>query len=255
MDGLIMTNEKAEKRPRVSRPKVTRKKKTIAPALHKCEYCTKTFVNETSLIDHTCEKKLRWLRQDDRDVQIAFRAYQQFYKSVYKTKNDKTMKEFVTSQHYTYFHNFGKFVIEMNINNAIDYVKWLIRGDAKVINWCSMNLYQLWLRYQNENEQPFAAGERSILLMEQWARDHDDDWRNFFRNVSPSLATHMIKSGRLSPWVLYAVGQDLFDRMSEEQFGIIEIWIDPKKWHSKISKDYEEFEELKEMLNGHLQTT
>jgi hypothetical protein len=70
-------------------------------------------------------------------------------------------------------------------------------------------------------------------------------WTDFFRKVSPGVATKWIRSGRVSPWLLYTVGDDLLDRMSNEQMSMIKEWIDPAFWPFKLRTHAQEVELIK----------
>ena len=55
------------------------------------------------------------------------------------------------------------------------------------------------------------------------------DWTTFFKEVSLPRAIHMIRSGKISPWVLYNSegGIGLLEKLSAEQMTMIEDYISP----------------------------
>ena len=93
------------------------------------------------------------------------------------------------------------------------------------------------------------AVERNILLMEQWGREYNENWVDFFRKVPTAQATTWIRKGRISPWLLYCgVGTALFERMSDEQLGLIKEWINPIFWTGKIRDNKAEVDQIKAIL-------
>lgn len=213
-----------------------------------CEYCRKEFKMESTLLHHSCEKKRRWLWKDEPYARLAFRAFQRFYEVSLRSKKPKSQEEFIDSKYYLGFVKFGRFLVDTNAVDPLGFVDFLIKAQVRLEDWCTEPPYEMWTREMAKKEGFERALERSILLMEQWARDNDAEWVNFFREVSPSLATKWIRSGRISPWLLYTVGNDLLDRMSNEQMHMIREWIDPHFWPHKLSTNRQDVELIKDTL-------
>ena len=73
-------------------------------------------------------------------------------------------------------------------------------------------------------KEPAQRGiERSIKCMESWAKEKDNTWNNYFREVSPQLAIHHIRGGKISPWLIFLSesGQDLWGGLNQEQILLI----------------------------------
>ena len=217
---------------------------------HKCDFCSREFSNDKTLIAHICEKKRRWLWKDEKYATMGFRAYQMFYKVGMKYKKDKSQEDFIDSQFYTAFIKYGKYLVDINALDPMGFTEFLIRTNVKLDDWCLPRPYEIWIRELGKKEHPFKALERNILLMEQWAKETDNDWTDFFRNVSTPLATKWIKSGRISPWLLFTVGGDLLERLSEEQLTMVRELLDTIYWGVKIR----EFEEEVESIKVHLRS-
>ena len=78
--------------------------------MFKCKYCESEFTKEQTLSIHMCEPKRRWKQQDDRFVQLAFRAYQHFYKqTMTQAVKERTYEDFSKSRYYTAFTKFGRY--------------------------------------------------------------------------------------------------------------------------------------------------
>lgn len=226
--------EEKAKKPR--KPRAT-KIKEEKPEVFKCEFCKAEFTRESVLLVHMCEKKRRWLWRDEKYIRIGFMAYQKFYELCMYSKKEKTYKDFMNSKQFNSFAKFGKYLVDINAVKPEKFVEFVIKANIKVNDWTADWVYETWVRELAKKEQPDEAVKRNILLMEQWARETGDEWYNFFRNISTTLATQWIRTGRISPWVLYtSVGGQLIDRMTDEQLNMIKDFINPTFWKQKIAQ-------------------
>lgn len=234
------------------KPKRIRKVKVVAPPpepVYPCEFCKKEFSREKSLINHMCEKKRRWLWKDERYIRIGFMAFQKFYELSVRSKKSKSYEDFMDSKYFTAFTKFGRYVEHINAIEVAGFTEMLIKNNIKLDDWTNEIWYESWTRELTKKESPMKAVERNILLMEQWGRETGENWIDFFRKVSTAQATQWIKKGRISPWLLYSgVGQPLFDRLSDEQLGLVKEWINPLFWNSKIRDNKVEVDEIRAIL-------
>ena len=232
--------------------KRTKKVKVVAPPsppTFPCEFCKKEFVRESTFINHMCEKKRRWLWRDERYIRIGFMAFQMFYRLSVRSKKEKTYEDFMDSQYFTAFTKFGRYIEHINGIEVQGFVEMLIKNNIKLDDWVNDLWYESWTRELAKKESPDKAVERNILLMEQWGRDTGENWVDFFRKVSTAQATLWIRKGRISPWLLFSgVGQALFDRMSDEQLGLVKEWINPLFWNSKIRDHKAEVDQIRTIL-------
>lgn len=228
---------------------MARKPKTkavkVEPIRHTCEFCKRDFSTEKTLIAHACEKKRRWLWKDEKYATMGFRAYQLFYEISMKSKKVKTQEDFIDSQYYLAFTKFGKHLVDINAIEPIGFVEFLIRTNVRLDDWTLPRPYEIWVRELGRKEHPDKALERNILLMEQWSRETGEDWTDFFRKVNPQLATKWIKTGRISPWLLFTVGDALIERLSDEQLVLVQELLDPGFWFKKFETYAEEVRSIK----------
>lgn len=223
-------------------------KELIAPQ-PTCEFCKKTFVKDTALFKHSCEMKRRWLWRDEKYIRFGFRCYQRFYEISLRTKKARTYEDFMSSQYFTAFTGFGRYILDINAIEPEGFLDYLIREEVPLKDWTSTAWYSRWVRELAKKEDPQKAVERNILLMEQWSRDTGEPWQDFFRKVSPALATKWIQSGRISPWLLYSdSGNQLFERLSDEQLMMVKEWINPLFWSDKVKKHKDDMDFIKSVL-------
>jgi len=100
-------------------------------------------------------------------------------------------------------------------------------------------VYEEYLLPYIKTENARDALERSILSMEDWANNNNSVFNHYFRYVSFNKAVAMVRNGKVSPWVIYhsETGMDMLDKMTDEQLGLINDFIDPVYW----SKRFEAF--------------
>jgi hypothetical protein len=215
-----------------------------------CSFCAKKFVHEGKFLKHTCEQKRRFLDQDERHVKLGFWAYARFYEVAYAGKKVQTYALFSKSSFYNAFVKFGRHVLDINAISPQQFVDFLIKGKVPVDSWCSQVVYDTYVRELAKRESADAALERNFLLMQQWAMETDEEWTNFFRKVPTPLAVMQIRSGRISPWVLYTApsGIDLLARFTPEQMGLVTQAIDPDFWSVKLAQHTDEVEAIRSTL-------
>jgi hypothetical protein len=230
------------------------RKKTEKPKAEpefQCGFCKKGFAREQTLMTHMCVKKLRDMDRDEKYSRLALQIYCKFYEANWRNHKPRTWSDFIDSQYYNDFIKVGRYLQEINAVNLGQFIDFLVRSGQPVTKWTSPVIYETFIRELTKNESPDAAVERNILLMQQWASDTGHHWTDFFREISPAQATHWIKIGRISPWVLYLCGSaaQLFARLSPEQINIVSKYLDPEFWEARMRKHAEEVEFLRTVFD------
>ena len=111
--------------------------------MFECKYCGKKFTKESTLSVHLCEPKRRYQQQDERFVQLAFRAYQYFYKSTMpQTQRDRTYDDFAKSKYYTAFTKFGRYLYDVHVDDPSKYIDYLLKNMVKIDRWHLDSVYE-----------------------------------------------------------------------------------------------------------------
>lgn len=230
-------------------PRKIKKKKTNEG--FSCPYCGASYKREKTLIAHMCEKKRRYNDKDTKHVRMAFYIYERFMKVCIKTRKKIQYKDFVESSFYLDFVKFARYLNDLHAVNPKAFVDFLLTNGIELKKWQSDSIYSIYVRELAKKETPDAAVERNILLMEQWAIDTEYHWTEFFEKIKTPLATSWIKSGRISPWVLYTANsaKKLLERMSDEQLLIVEKSLDTNFWGEKLKRNTDEVSRIKEILD------
>lgn len=206
--------------------------------MNQCRYCGKTFVKESTLTSHVCEKKRRFQQEREIGVQWGYQAYTIFYQTT-QSGRGKSYADFVDSSYYTAFVRFGRHCHAIHCINLAAYTKWLLKNNRRLDQWHHDNLYAEWLLNYIKTENIQDALERSMQTMIDYTEQHPEyrnGFRDYFSLVNENRICHHIITGRISPWILYSceAGTDFLSRLNEDQVsGIIGI-IEPEYWQSRL---------------------
>jgi len=201
----------------------------------------KAFTNERTLSNHMCIKKQRHLDKDSVASRMGLELFRRFYELNTAQKNSKSIEEFINSKYYAAFIKFARHLMDLRPVDQARFVDYVFRNGVKDRDWCKDKIYEAYIVDLLAKEPADRGVERSIRTMDEWAKKHEKPFNEFFMHVAPAEATHLVKMGKISPWVLYLAesADHLWDRLSDEQANIISSIIDPKIWMAKfqIKKD------------------
>lgn len=212
-------------------------KSTKANNDNTCKYCKKSFTRESTLASHMCPKKKRMTEQNTLSSRLGFRVYQMFYQMTTRAHKAKTFDDFINSSLYTAFVKFGRYLGHRDAVNAEKFAEYIIRNGMEMKEWSKDYVYDAYLQDLMKKETVEKALERSIVAMQEWAEENNTAFNKFFLEVSPGEATHIIRSGRMSPWVLYLApsASTLMSQLSPEQGQLIGNIIDPNIWKARFT--------------------
>lgn len=203
-----------------------------------CQYCSKAFMQEKTLVVHVCEQKRRHLARGEKHAILGYETYNQFYKRSQNSKGDKTYEEFTRSPYYTAFVKFGSFVSNVSPLYPDKFIDYVVTSGVKLDHWCRDELYDKYVVDLIKKEPVEVALERSIVHMQNWADDNQAQWNHYFSYVSLSRATFDIKDGKISPWLVLnsITGRDMLKKFNDEQLNAIGAIMDVPFWMNKFKK-------------------
>lgn len=226
--------------------------KTEAPQFT-CKYCNKSFVKESTLTNHLCEKKRRYQQEKEIAVQWGLQAYLLFYNTTQVSTKTKNYHDFVDSPYYTAFVKFGRYCVEVKCINFILFTSWLLKNNKKLDHWCSDRLYEEWLLEYLRRESVQDALERSFKEMTEYAVNNPElknGYTDYFRYGNVNRILHNISSGRISPWAVFNCqsGVEFIESLNEDQLQIIIQWINPDFWNKKFKDSQEDVQWTRTVL-------
>jgi hypothetical protein len=217
---------------------------------YKCEYCQKEFAKEKTLAVHVCEQKRRYLNRNEKHVQTGLLTFQKFYDFAQKGKSKKTFDDFAQSPYYTAFVKFGSFLVNTNPIYPEMFIEYVIKSGVKLDHWCRDELYYSYISELIKNEPADGAVQRSITAMMDWSESNSAQWEHYFAYVNLNRATHDIKEGLISPWLILntKAGKEMLQRMNDEQLEIIGPIIDPQYWLRRFKSLPADIELIKDVI-------
>lgn len=217
---------------------------------YKCEYCGKLFAKEKTLFVHVCEQKRRHLSKGDKHVQLGMLTYQRFYELTQKSAKAKTFDEFASSPYYTAFIKFGSFLANTNPIYPDRFIEFVVKSGVKLDHWCRDELYDTYISELIKIEPADGAIQRTVKTMMDWAETHSAEWEHYFAYVNLNRATHDIKEGLTSPWMVLnsKSGKEMLRRMNDEQLEIIASVIDLNYWSRRFKALPADVELVKDVI-------
>jgi hypothetical protein len=216
----------------------------------KCEYCGKEFAKEKTLVVHVCEQKRRHMSKNERHVQAGLLTFQRFYEISQKSKTPKTFDDFANSSFYNAMVKFGSFLINTAPIYPEMFIDFVIRSGVKLDHWCRDELYETYIAELIKKEPVDGAIQRTIKTMMDWSDENSAPWEHYFQYANLNRATHDIKEGLISPWLLLNTksGKELLQRMNDEQLEIVGPMIDPQFWMRRFKALPADVELIKDVI-------
>jgi len=196
------------------------------------------------MMNHLCEAKRRVMQRSERHVELGFAAFRRFWERRQNPRHMPDWPKFEANSLYIVFVKFGRHILNMQVINPLGFVDFLLRAEVAIDHWCDSDKYQSYIREMIKNETPLEALERSLVLMESWGEKNQENWTDFFRKISPSLAVLWILSGRISPLILLTApsAPALLNRLDSGQMAKINAVIDERFWEIKMSRHKEQID-------------
>jgi len=216
------------------------KQKKIAKP-YNCTFCGAGFMKERTLVNHLCEKKRRHMSKDETHVRIGFHAWIRWHEltNTRMKKNDNAYLNFSDSKLYIPFVKFGRHIVNTKIGSAEEFIKFVIKNSIRLDDWCKESIYNAFVRQNIRKEDIMTALARFVKVMENWANEHDENWNDFLFKVNVNIALNLIRTGKMSPWILLnAVHKDeLINRMSDEQIMLVDKYIELQWWQQYMVRN------------------
>jgi hypothetical protein len=210
-----------------------------AATAFRCDFCSRDFRRESTLLAHMCEAKRRHRERDEVGVQIGLSAYLKFYEITQGSARLKTWQDFASSAYYRAFVKFGRHCQSIRAVNIPAFTQWLIRGNVKLDHWCWDQVYTDYLLQHVTQETITDALERAVLTSLEWSERTNNPSQDYLRYGNDNQICHDITRGRVTAWAVYncASGQEFLARVNPEQLAMIWPWVDADIWQRRF-RDY-----------------
>ncbi len=215
-----------------------------------CQYCKKAFEKLSTLSTHMCVKKRRHMEIDTPASRFGFRTYQRFYELTMAAKKPKTQQEFIDSPYYIDFVKFGNHLANLKPVYPEKFIDFVIKNGVDLKNWTKDYVYYTYVEDLVKKEPADAATDRTITEILEWTATNNVAFNEFFSRISANEASHMIRTGKISPWVLYLSesGGSLMDSFTADHTPIISAIIEPGVWMKKFKQNGDDVDYIKTLL-------
>jgi hypothetical protein len=219
---------------------------------HKCDFCGREFVRETTIEKHVCENKRRYQDKDKQANRIGFQTWLQFYNKNSNGKKKRTYDDFVKSAYYIAFVKFGNYCATVNVLNVNRYADWLLKNNISIDTWAQDSNYTKFIIDYLKTEDPLDAIARSIETTVLLAEEFKVQTKDVFRYGNKNKICYQIVKGKISPWILYqsTSGIQFIESLDVTQQKMILDYINPEQWAIKFKRQSNIISEIKELLNA-----
>jgi hypothetical protein len=217
---------------------------------YQCRFCGSKFHKESTLTTHMCVKKRRHADANLAGTRFGFRTFQKFYEITMNSKKPKTSQEFIDSPYYIDFVKFGNHLATLKPIYPDQFIEFVIMNSVKLKDWTKDFVYDTYIDDLVKKEPAATATDRTITCIMEWCEKNYIPFSDFFFSISANEAAYMIRTGRISPWVLYLCvsGDNLIGRFTEDHNPMIGSIIDAGFWMKKFKKSDDDVNYIKNLL-------
>ena len=227
-------------------------KESKLPVIQKfeCKYCNTKFHKEHTLTIHMCVKKRRHMEIDTPASRYGHRAFQRFYDLTMAAKKPKTAQEFIDSPYYIDFVKFGNHIANLKPVYPEKFIDFVIKNSVNLKDWTKDFVYDTYIEDLVKKEPADAATERTISEIITWTEANRVSFSQFFHRISANEVSYMIRTGKVSPWVLYLCdsGGKLLGTFNEDHGKMVGAIIDPGFWMKKFKNNSDDVDYITSLL-------
>ena len=220
---------------------------TTNPNVYECTFCSRTFVRESSYLNHRCKYMVRDEIMQSSLGQTAWLLYSDWLRKQKKLppRNSQT---FIKSKYFNAFVKYADFVRQLKITNDI-FMDMMVKRDIPPTMWTHDAAYALYLQYLEKSLTPMQQVGLSIKTLMRLADSNECDICDVFTHIHPNELLQLIRERKLTPWLL--LHSRCFGNMlrcaDPEQRHLFEELIRPAYWRYQWSKQPKTVERIKQI--------
>lgn len=203
-----------------------------------CKWCHRVFSKETIVARHLCEQRRRWEQKDTKHARYGLEAYLAIQKHFHRNATAKTEEDFRHSDYYLACLRWGRFVIDINCLDVLEYLQWLLRLNIPIDRWNEDAVYDCYLQDRVFAEDAWDALAHSILTMVRWSENHSKEFQNYFRQAQTARIITDIRKALISGWLVFCStsGQAWLGSLEQSDLDLVWAWLDVSRWNVKFER-------------------
>jgi hypothetical protein len=183
-------------------------------------------------------------------TRFGFRTFQKFFEISMASKKPKAIQEFIESDYYIDFVKFGNHLASLKPVYPDKFIEFVIRNGVNLKDWTKDFVYDTYIEDLVKKEPAEAAVDRTITEIVEWSTTNNTQFNEFFSHISANEAAYLIKTGKISPWVLYLSesGGLLTNAFNDDHAKVVGTIIEPGFWMKKFKKQDDDVEYIRSVL-------
>jgi hypothetical protein len=207
------------------------------------------FVREDRYLAHKCKQMRRVEEFQSPLGQTAWQYYQMWMRKMKRASPPPN--SFLTSKYFRTFINFAQFAKNTNLPTPEKFIWLMVEKDFPPVIWCNDMVYTTYLEFLDYKTTPMEQVKLSLETLLGYATKHDIDIALVFDKLLPTEIIHMVRTRRLSPWLLLfsqSFKKMFKERLTVEQKVILETLIRPDHWSDQFVEHSETVKKIKDIV-------
>lgn len=213
----------------------------MIPNIYQCEFCSSTFVTEKGYKAHNCKymKRYEYVTKRPKGVS-SYNYYLKWLRESCKSTKYVDQHTFIHSTQYNHFQNFLSMCKEQGIPDRDVFIKIMCKKKISPQHWCREEVIQYFLETYDTDIDPIKHLDKTVDTVLRLTEALECPTSELFNNLDNDIMLTLIKTRKLSPWVLLnskKFKEYLLKRASAKEREYIQKYINPAKWNKIISNN------------------
>jgi hypothetical protein len=200
---------------------------------------------------HKCKQMKREEEFKSPVGQAAWYYYQLWLRAMKKLPPQQGAS-FMASKYFRTFINFTEFVRSVDLPRPERFIQLMVEKDFTPVMWMSDEVYTIYIEFLDRRAPPLEQAELSIKTLFKYAEKNQIDLSDFFDKVTPNELIQLVRSRRISPWLLLNTTKFksfYANKTLPEQRIILENLIRPDYWGDKMLEHPEAIQSIKRLTS------
>jgi len=218
--------------------------------VHKCNFCEKAFVRETSAIKHVCSGMTREAQFSSLNGQTAWDYYKKWL-TLQRRRAVCSGISFKKSKYFNSFYTFVEFKHKVNMPDVDIYMELMVNEEISPTFWTRDEAYRKYLTHLAYNTPINKLVELTISTLFDVADFMEVDVSEVFTVLHTNDIIQLLRQRTISPCILLNSRKfaDFYkNRTTAEERTIISTIVDSKTWEKRLNNNEADATALKKYV-------